>query len=175
MVFVPEALYPRIEQSALVLGGAREPALARAFLAHLTGPKGQQSWRARIRPALSPSKGLPQHPAAGAVAGAPLRPSRLDRLDQGLEAADAGPVLVVRLHDGQGQVVEVWVIMSSPDGGPDARFFRLRQSSGVILYRLVGSFSRSRKQLRPGRDVEPVLGHHRPGVDQRPLELALIS
>jgi molybdate transport system substrate-binding protein len=38
---VPEALYPRIEQSGIVLAGAREPALARAFLAFITGEKGR--------------------------------------------------------------------------------------------------------------------------------------
>jgi molybdate transport system substrate-binding protein len=42
VVFVPEALYPRIEQSGLVLKGARDPALARAFLAYVTGPKGRE-------------------------------------------------------------------------------------------------------------------------------------
>ncbi len=41
VVFVPEALYPRIEQSGVVLGAARDPALARAFLAYLTGEKGR--------------------------------------------------------------------------------------------------------------------------------------
>ncbi len=41
VVFVPEALYPRIEQSGIVLGAARDPALARAFLAFLTGEKGR--------------------------------------------------------------------------------------------------------------------------------------
>ena len=39
--FVPETLYPGIEQSGLVLSAAKEPALARAFLAFLTGPKGR--------------------------------------------------------------------------------------------------------------------------------------
>jgi molybdate transport system substrate-binding protein len=38
---VPEALYPRIEQSGIVLAGAKEPALARAFLAFITGEKGR--------------------------------------------------------------------------------------------------------------------------------------
>ena len=38
---VPEALYPRIEQSGLVLAGAREPGLARAFLDLMTGPAGR--------------------------------------------------------------------------------------------------------------------------------------
>ncbi len=41
VVFVPEALYPRIEQSGLVLGAARDPALARAFLAFVTGEEGR--------------------------------------------------------------------------------------------------------------------------------------
>ncbi len=41
VVPVPEALYPRIEQSGIVLGGAREPELARAFLAFVTGEKGR--------------------------------------------------------------------------------------------------------------------------------------
>lgn len=39
--FVPEALYPRIEQSGIVLRTARDPALARAFLAFLTGEEGR--------------------------------------------------------------------------------------------------------------------------------------
>jgi molybdate transport system substrate-binding protein len=38
---VPEPLYPRIEQSGIVLTVAREPALARAFLAFITGEKGR--------------------------------------------------------------------------------------------------------------------------------------
>jgi molybdate transport system substrate-binding protein len=38
---VPEPLYPRIEQSGVVLAAAREPALARAFLAFVTGQKGR--------------------------------------------------------------------------------------------------------------------------------------
>ncbi len=38
---VPEALYPKIEQSGIVLGTARDPALARAFLAFLTGEEGR--------------------------------------------------------------------------------------------------------------------------------------
>jgi molybdate transport system substrate-binding protein len=42
VVPIPEALYPRIEQSGLVLKGARDPALARAFLAYVTGPKGRE-------------------------------------------------------------------------------------------------------------------------------------
>lgn len=41
VVFVPEALYPRIEQSGIVLATARDPALARAFLAFLTGETGR--------------------------------------------------------------------------------------------------------------------------------------
>jgi len=38
---VPEALYPRIEQSGIVLAGAREPDLARAFLAFIAGAPGR--------------------------------------------------------------------------------------------------------------------------------------
>jgi molybdate transport system substrate-binding protein len=38
---VPERFYPRIEQSGVVLAGAREPALARAFLAFVTGEQGR--------------------------------------------------------------------------------------------------------------------------------------
>jgi molybdate transport system substrate-binding protein len=38
---VPEALYPRIEQSGLVLAASRAPALARAFLAFVAGPTGR--------------------------------------------------------------------------------------------------------------------------------------
>jgi molybdate transport system substrate-binding protein len=38
---VPQALYPRLEQSGVVLSSAREPALARALLAFITGPKGR--------------------------------------------------------------------------------------------------------------------------------------
>jgi molybdate transport system substrate-binding protein len=41
VVFVPEALYPRVEQSGIVLSSAKDPALARAFLALLTGEKGR--------------------------------------------------------------------------------------------------------------------------------------
>jgi molybdate transport system substrate-binding protein len=41
VVPVPEALYPRIEQSGIVLAGARQPALARSFLAFTTGEKGR--------------------------------------------------------------------------------------------------------------------------------------
>ena len=41
VVPVPVALYPRIEQSGLVLAGAREAALARRFLAFVTGEKGR--------------------------------------------------------------------------------------------------------------------------------------
>jgi molybdate transport system substrate-binding protein len=40
VVPVPEALSPPVEQSALVLASARDPALARAFLDFLTGAKG---------------------------------------------------------------------------------------------------------------------------------------
>ena len=36
---VPEALYPRIEQSGVVLSASKAPALARAFLAFITGEK----------------------------------------------------------------------------------------------------------------------------------------
>jgi molybdate transport system substrate-binding protein len=38
---VPAALYAPIEQSGIVLAGAKEPALARAFLAFVTGDKGR--------------------------------------------------------------------------------------------------------------------------------------
>jgi molybdate transport system substrate-binding protein len=41
VVPVPEALYPRIEQSGIVLASARERALALAFLAFLTGEQGR--------------------------------------------------------------------------------------------------------------------------------------
>lgn len=41
VVFVPEALYPRIEQSGIVLRTARDPAVARAFLAFLTRERGR--------------------------------------------------------------------------------------------------------------------------------------
>lgn len=41
VVPVPESLYPPIEQAALVLSSARDPALARAFLAFLTGERGR--------------------------------------------------------------------------------------------------------------------------------------
>jgi molybdate transport system substrate-binding protein len=41
VVPVPEALHPGVEQSGLVLVRAREPALARAFLAFLTGEAGR--------------------------------------------------------------------------------------------------------------------------------------
>lgn len=41
VVLLPEALYPRIEQSGIVLGAAQDPTLARAFLAFLTGEKGR--------------------------------------------------------------------------------------------------------------------------------------
>jgi molybdate transport system substrate-binding protein len=38
---VPENLYPRMEQSGIVLAGSKEPALARAFMTFLTGEKGR--------------------------------------------------------------------------------------------------------------------------------------
>ena len=38
---VPESLYPRIEQSGIVLAASLEPALARAFLEFLTSEKGR--------------------------------------------------------------------------------------------------------------------------------------
>jgi molybdate transport system substrate-binding protein len=41
VVPVAERLYPRIEQSGIVLSSAREPALARAFLAFVTGDAGR--------------------------------------------------------------------------------------------------------------------------------------
>jgi molybdate transport system substrate-binding protein len=41
VIFVPEALYPKIEQSGVVLRAAKDPGLARAFLAFLTGEKGR--------------------------------------------------------------------------------------------------------------------------------------
>ncbi len=41
VVPVPERLYPRVEQSGVVLSSSKEPALARAFLAFVTGPKGR--------------------------------------------------------------------------------------------------------------------------------------
>lgn len=41
VVAVPPGLYPRIEQSGLVLASARDPALARAFLAFVTGAPGR--------------------------------------------------------------------------------------------------------------------------------------
>lgn len=41
VVPVPESLYPRIEQSGVVLAASREPALARAFLSFVTGAKGR--------------------------------------------------------------------------------------------------------------------------------------
>jgi molybdate transport system substrate-binding protein len=41
VVPVAEALYPRIEQSGVVLAAAKEPALARSFLAFLTSGKGR--------------------------------------------------------------------------------------------------------------------------------------
>ncbi|HVP69238.1 MAG TPA: molybdate ABC transporter substrate-binding protein [Anaeromyxobacteraceae bacterium] len=39
--FVPERLYPKIEQSGIVLASAREPDLARAFLAFIASDKGR--------------------------------------------------------------------------------------------------------------------------------------
>ena len=42
IVPVPEPLYPRIEQSGVVLARAREPALARELLSFATGPKGRE-------------------------------------------------------------------------------------------------------------------------------------
>lgn len=39
---LPEGSYPRQEQSALVLGHAREPELARAFVRWVTGPRGRE-------------------------------------------------------------------------------------------------------------------------------------
>jgi molybdate transport system substrate-binding protein len=41
VVLVAESLYPKIEQSGIVLSAAKEPALARAFLAFITGEKGR--------------------------------------------------------------------------------------------------------------------------------------
>ncbi len=41
VVFVPVALYPRIEQSGVVLAASKEAALGRRFLAFLTGEKGR--------------------------------------------------------------------------------------------------------------------------------------
>jgi molybdate transport system substrate-binding protein len=41
VVLVPEALYPRIEQSGIVLRSAKDPVLAGAFLGFLTGEKGR--------------------------------------------------------------------------------------------------------------------------------------
>lgn len=41
VVLVPESLYPPIAQSGVVLAAARQPALGRAFLAFLTGPRGR--------------------------------------------------------------------------------------------------------------------------------------
>jgi molybdate transport system substrate-binding protein len=41
IVPVPEALYPKVEQSGIVLGSAKDPALARAFLAFVTGEEGR--------------------------------------------------------------------------------------------------------------------------------------
>lgn len=42
IVPVPDALYPKIEQSGVVLGRARAPALARDLLSFVTGPKGRE-------------------------------------------------------------------------------------------------------------------------------------
>ena len=39
---VPPSLHPRLEQSAVALARAREPALARAFLEFLAGPRGRE-------------------------------------------------------------------------------------------------------------------------------------
>jgi len=41
VIAVPEELHPRIEQSAIVLSAAKEPGLARAFLAFLASPPGR--------------------------------------------------------------------------------------------------------------------------------------
>lgn len=41
VVFVPESLYPRIEQSGVVVAASKEQALARAFLAFITGEEGR--------------------------------------------------------------------------------------------------------------------------------------
>lgn len=41
VVFVPESLYPRIEQSGVVVAASKERALARAFLAFITGEEGR--------------------------------------------------------------------------------------------------------------------------------------
>jgi len=41
VVFVPEALNPRIEQSGIALAGPKDVGVARAFLAFLTGEKGR--------------------------------------------------------------------------------------------------------------------------------------
>jgi molybdate transport system substrate-binding protein len=41
IVPVPDALHPKVEQSGIVLGTAKDPALARAFLAFVTGEKGR--------------------------------------------------------------------------------------------------------------------------------------
>ena len=40
-VLIPEALYPKIEQSGVVLSASKQPALARAFLSFVTGEKGR--------------------------------------------------------------------------------------------------------------------------------------
>ncbi len=41
VILVPEALYPRVEQSGIALKGAKDLALARSFLAFVTGEKGR--------------------------------------------------------------------------------------------------------------------------------------
>jgi molybdate transport system substrate-binding protein len=41
VVPVPESLYPRVEQSAVVVAASKDPGLARAFLAFLAGEKGR--------------------------------------------------------------------------------------------------------------------------------------
>lgn len=40
-ILVPEALYPKVEQSGIVLKSSKDPELARAFLAFVTGEKGR--------------------------------------------------------------------------------------------------------------------------------------
>jgi molybdate transport system substrate-binding protein len=39
---VPPSTYPALEQSAIVLAGAKEPALALAFVRFVTGPGGRE-------------------------------------------------------------------------------------------------------------------------------------
>jgi molybdate transport system substrate-binding protein len=41
-LLVPQSLHPRLEQSAVVLSGARDPRLARAFLDLVTGSAGRE-------------------------------------------------------------------------------------------------------------------------------------